>query len=428
MTGYQAFPVLNQQFVVDKKYQFIREMGQGAYGVVCAAKDSSTGEQVAIKKVCRIFEKTILAKRALREVKLLKFFNGHENITSVLDMDIVNLQDFNEIYLVQELMEADLHQIIRSGQPLTDAHFQYFVYQICRGLKYIHSANVLHRDLKPGNLLVNADCELKICDFGLARGYSDNADYNAGFMTEYVATRWYRAPEIMLSFQSYTKAIDMWSVGCIFAEMLGGRPLFKGRDYVDQLNQILGILGTPDEETLRRVGSERAQVYIRSLPRMPRIPFENLYPRANPMAIDLLNKLLEFDPSKRITVEEALAHPYLSAYHDEDDEPTHNQTFDFSFEVVDAIEDMSRMIAQEVMSYKASKQPSLPVNTGANLRRRESMSAQDREALSAAQARATQEANDKDSGVSGVAESAVHHRPMRDMEVDELEKELSGVV
>ncbi|KAG1050751.1 hypothetical protein G6F43_006991 [Rhizopus delemar] len=141
MTGYQAFPVLNQQFVVDKKYQFIREMGQGAYGVVCAAKDSSTGEQVAIKKVCRIFEKTILAKRALREVKLLKFFNGHENITSVLDMDIVNLQDFNEIYLVQELMEADLHQIIRSGQPLTDAHFQYFVYQICRGLKYIHSAN-----------------------------------------------------------------------------------------------------------------------------------------------------------------------------------------------------------------------------------------------------------------------------------------------
>lgn len=160
-------------------------------------------------------------------------------------------------YLVQELMEADLHQIIRSGQPLTDAHFQYFVYQICRGLKYIHSANVLHRDLKPGNLLVNADCELKICDFGLARGYSASPEGNAGFMTEYVATRWYRAPEIMLSFQKYTKAskvfiecicsfsayiskklvfflsfcvVDMWSVGCIFAEMLGGRPLFKGRD------------------------------------------------------------------------------------------------------------------------------------------------------------------------------------------------------
>lgn len=103
-------------------------------------------------------------------------------------------------------MECDLAAIIRSGQPLTDAHFQSFIYQILCGLKYIHSANVLHRDLKPGNLLVNADCELKICDFGLARGFSIDPEENAGYMTEYVATRWYRAPEIMLSFQSYTKA------------------------------------------------------------------------------------------------------------------------------------------------------------------------------------------------------------------------------
>lgn len=107
-----------------------------------------------------------------------------------------------------ELMECDLAAIIRSGQPLTDAHFQSFIYQILCGLKYIHSANVLHRDLKPGNLLVNADCELKICDFGLARGFSQDPEENAGYMTEYVATRWYRAPEIMLSFQSYTKASE----------------------------------------------------------------------------------------------------------------------------------------------------------------------------------------------------------------------------
>ncbi|KAI8330629.1 MAP kinase, partial [Chlamydoabsidia padenii] len=438
MSGYQSFPVLNQQFIVDKKYSFIREMGQGAYGVVCSAKDTTSGEQVAIKKVCRIFEKTILAKRALREVKLLKHFNGHENITSILDMDIVNLQDFNEIYLVQELMEADLHQIIRSGQPLTDAHFQYFVYQICRGLKYIHSANVLHRDLKPGNLLVNADCELKICDFGLARGYSDNPDSNAGFMTEYVATRWYRAPEIMLSFQSYTKAIDMWSVGCIFAEMLGGKPLFKGRDYVDQLNQILGILGTPDEETLQRVGSERAQMYIRSLPLMPRIPFQNLYPRANPLAIDLLNKLLEFDPSKRITVEEALAHPYLSAYHDEDDEPSHVQHFDFSFEVIDSIEEMRRSIAQEVMSYKSSKDghhqlqqqpPVIPPVYGSNLRRKDSMSVQDRETLERSKQAAAQQTRSRPDSMqdNSVAASAVaNHTNIQHMEVEALERELSG--
>lgn len=110
------------------------------------------------------------------------------------------------IVFFAELMECDLAAIVRSGQPLTDAHFQSFIYQILCGLKYIHSANVLHRDLKPGNLLVNADCELKICDFGLARGFSVDPEENAGYMTEYVATRWYRAPEIMLSFQSYTKA------------------------------------------------------------------------------------------------------------------------------------------------------------------------------------------------------------------------------
>src|SRR5277367_1702377 len=118
-------------------------------------------------------------------------------------MDIVDRHNFDSVYLYIELLEADLHAIIRSGQPLTDAHYQSFIYQVLCGLKYIHSANVLHRDLKPGNLLVNADCELKICDFGLARGYSDNSEQNQGFMTEYVATRWYRAPEIMLSFANY---------------------------------------------------------------------------------------------------------------------------------------------------------------------------------------------------------------------------------
>ncbi|RKO94901.1 Pkinase-domain-containing protein, partial [Caulochytrium protostelioides] len=329
------FPTL-----IDQKYRLIRELGQGAYGVVCAARNTETGQEVAIKKVTKVFEKAILAKRALRELKLLRHFHGHENIIAILDMEIADANEFNEIYLVQELMEADLHQIIRSEQPLTDAHFQYFIYQICRGLKYIHSAQVLHRDLKPGNLLVNADCELKICDFGLARGFSAQPDSHAGFMTEYVATRWYRAPEIMLSFRSYTKAIDMWSIGCIFAELLGGKPLFKGRDYVDQLNQILAVLGTPDDETLRRVGSERAQLYIRSLPPSPKVAFATMFPRAPPLAIDLLEKLLQFDPAARIPVEEALAHPYLEAYHDVDDEPSHPRPFDFSFESLETLDEM----------------------------------------------------------------------------------------
>jgi len=262
-------------------------------------------------------------------------------------------------------MEADMHQIIRSQQPLTDAHFQYFLYQILRGLKYIHSANVLHRDLKPGNLLVNADCELKICDFGLARAQTDNTD-QAGFMTEYVATRWYRAPEIMLSFQNYTKAIDVWSVGCIFAEMLGGKVLFAGRDYVHQLNLILNILGTPPEETIRRIGSSRAQDYVRSLPRYPKVPFTRLYPDATPQAIDLLERLLDFDPARRITVEQALEHPYLSQYHDPEDEPVHSQ-FDFGFEQYNKMDEIKRLILDEINTYYSPNRSHLRRATAANV-------------------------------------------------------------
>ncbi|KAJ1660658.1 mitogen activated protein kinase [Dispira simplex] len=342
---------------LEERYKVKRDIGQGAYGLVCEAEDIFTGKTVAIKKVTRISDKEILAKRCLREIKLLRHFNGHDNIISIIDLEIADPNNFNEVYMIQELMEADLHQIIRSGQPLTDAHFQYFIFQICRGLKYIHSANVLHRDMKPGNLLVNADCELRICDFGLARGYADTVEGNAGFMTEYVATRWYRAPEIMLSFQSYTKAIDMWSVGCIFAEMLGGRPLFKGRDYVDQLNQILSILGMPDDATLKRVGSDRAQMYIKSLPYTPKLPFRQLYPNATEKALDLLERLLAFDPAKRITVEEALQHPYLEAYHEPDDEPSHELAFDFSFESAHDIGEIKRMIVDEISAFKATQRP-----------------------------------------------------------------------
>lgn len=307
-------------FNVGDDYECSMLVGEGAYGTVCSAVHKPTGTKVAIKKITP-FDHSVFCLRTLREIKLLKYFN-HENIVSILDMtkpkDFVS---FKEVYLIQELMETDLHRVIRT-QDLSDDHCQYFVYQVLRALKYLHSAKVLHRDLKPSNLLVNANCDLKVCDFGLARGTWVSEDNTNNFMTEYVATRWYRAPEIMLTFKEYTNAIDVWSVGCILAELLSGRPLFPGRDYRHQLTLILDALGTPTMDDFYAIKSRRARDYIHSLPCKKKVSFKKLLPKATPNAIDLLEKLLAFNPLKRITVEDALKHPYLASYHDEEDEPT----------------------------------------------------------------------------------------------------------
>lgn len=146
--------------------------------------------------------------------------------------------------------------------------------------------------------------------------------------------------------------VDVWSVGCILAELLGGKPFFKGRDYVDQLNQILHYLGTPNEETLARIGSPRAQEYVRNLPYMQKVPFQQLFRNANPDALDLLDRMLAFDPSSRISVEEALEHRYLHIWHDASDEPICPTTFDFHFEVVEDIGEMKKMILAEVNRFR----------------------------------------------------------------------------
>ncbi|OLY82307.1 Mitogen-activated protein kinase [Smittium mucronatum] len=218
-----------QDFNLGPEYSIINIIGEGAYGTVCSAIHLPSQQKVAAKKIIP-FEHSMFCLRTLREIKLLKLFD-HENIISILDIiRPSSFKNFTEVYIIQELMETDLHRVIRT-QDLSDDHCQYFCYQTLRALKYIHSANVLHRDLKPSNLLLNSNCDLKVCDFGLARGVNMGQDDNgAGFMTEYVATRWYRAPEIMLTFKEYTKAIDIWSVGCILAEMISGRPLFPGKD------------------------------------------------------------------------------------------------------------------------------------------------------------------------------------------------------
>ncbi|CAI4045862.1 hypothetical protein SUVZ_11G0580 [Saccharomyces uvarum] len=352
----RIFRAFGQEYILNKHFRLVDEIGRGSHGLICSSTYTERNEEstIAIKKIPNAFASKLSCKRTLRELKLLRHFRGHPNIIWLFDTDIVFYPNgvLNGVYLYEELMECDLSQVLRSGQRLENAHYQSFIYQILCALKYIHSAGVLHRDLKPKNLLVNSDCQLKICNFGLSRGYSENYEENNHFLTEFVATRWYRAPEIMLSYQGYTKAIDVWSTGCILAELLGGKPIFDGKDYVDQLNHILQILGTPSKETLQEISSQKVQNYIFQFGNIPRTPFESLLPRANSEGLDLLQKMLEFDPKRRVTVNEALEHPYLSIWHDIDDEPSCEMNFEFEFEHIDSVEELQSQVIKEVFDFR----------------------------------------------------------------------------
>ncbi|CAL8304792.1 unnamed protein product [Lota lota] len=349
---------LDVTFEVGEEYDIIETIGTGAYGVVSSARRRDNGQKVAIKKISNVFEVLTNAKRTLRELKILKHFK-HDNIIAIKDILQPNLPHsaFKSVYVVLDLMESDLHQIIHSGQPLTPEHTRYFLYQLLRGLKYVHSANVIHRDLKPSNLLVNENCELKIGDFGMARGLSSRPEESHSFMTEYVATRWYRAPELMLSLHHYSLAIDLWSVGCIFAEMLGRKQLFPGRHYVHQLQLILSVLGTPPQGLIGAIGAERVRSYIQSLPSRAPVPLAKLFPQVEPEALDLLGSMLRFDPRERIAVTQALEHGYLSKYHDRDDEPICVPAFNFEFDKIPTDkEQIKESILMEIQDFHRKNQ------------------------------------------------------------------------
>lgn len=323
--------------------------------MVISCHDHLTGESVAVKKIARAFENIIDSKRVCREIKLLRHLE-HENLMSICDIvQPSSFPTFTDVYIVSPLMETDLHRIIYSRQDLTDDHVQYFVYQILRGLKYMHSANVIHRDLKPSNILLNSNCDLKICDFGLARGLEET-----GMLTEYVVTRWYRAPEIMLSCQEYSKAVDVWSVGCIFAELVGRRPLFAGDDYIHQLQMITDVLGSPTDADLEFVTSHKALRFMQNMRRKKRKPFTALYPRANPESLRLLTSMLLFDPSKRINVSGALAHPYMESLHCEEDEPSCAQTFNHQISADCHPNDLKVMVFEDMCAFHPEASVELP--------------------------------------------------------------------
>ncbi|XP_019150096.1 PREDICTED: mitogen-activated protein kinase 15-like isoform X2 [Ipomoea nil] len=336
------------------RYRIEEVIGKGSYGVVCSAYDTYLGEKVAIKKINDIFEHVSDATRILREIKLLRLLR-HPDIVEIKHILLPpSRREFKDIYVVFELMESDLHQVIKANDDLTPEHYQFFLYQLLRGLKYIHTANVFHRDLKPKNILANADCKLKICDFGLARVAFNDAP-TAIFWTDYVATRWYRAPELCGSFFSkYTPAIDIWSIGCIFAELLTGKPLFPGKNVVHQLDLMTDLLGTPSPEAIARIRNEKARRYLSSMRKKKPIPFSYKFPNADPLALCLLERMLAFDPKDRPTAEEALADPYFRNLAKVEREPSAHPVTKMEFEFEQrriTKEDVRDIIYREILEY-----------------------------------------------------------------------------
>lgn len=336
------------------RYKIEEVIGKGSYGVVCSAYDTHLGEKVAIKKINDIFEHVSDATRILREIKLLRLLR-HPDIVEIKHILLPpSRREFRDIYVVFELMESDLHQVIKANDDLTPEHYQFFLYQLLRGLKYIHTANVFHRDLKPKNILANADCKLKICDFGLAR-VAFNDTPTAIFWTDYVATRWYRAPELCGSFFSkYTPAIDIWSIGCIFAELLTGKPLFPGKNVVHQLDIMTDFLGTPSPEAIARIRNEKARRYLSSMRRKRPVPFSQKFPNADPLALRLLERMLAFEPKDRPSAEEALSDPYFKNLAKVEREPAAQPVTKMEFEFERrriTKEDVRELIYREILEY-----------------------------------------------------------------------------
>lgn len=280
--------------------------GEGTYGVVYKARDSVTGQVVALKKIRLEAEDEGVPSTAIREISLLKELKD-DHIVRLLD--IVHAEQ--KLYLVFEFLDVDLKRYMETGNqnrtPITLDIAKKFTHQLTSGLLYCHSHRILHRDLKPQNLLIDKHDNLKLADFGLARAFG----IPMRTYTHEVVTLWYRAPEVLLGSRHYSTAIDMWSVGCIFAEMaMQGAPLFPGDSEIDQIFKIFRILGTPNEQIWPGVSS--LPDYKTTFPQWSRQDLARIVPTLDEVGIDMLKRTLCYDSAKRISAKRALSHPYFA--------------------------------------------------------------------------------------------------------------------
>jgi len=286
---------------VNQRYEKVQKIGEGTYGVVYKAKDRVDGKFVALKKIRLEHEDEGVPSTAIREIAILQELK-HANIVTLLDVE--NLP--NKLYLVFEYLDQDLKKYMDSITALDPLLAKSYIKQLLEGLLYCHSHRILHRDLKPQNLLIDRHGYLKLADFGLARAVC----IPVRPYTHEVITLWYRAPEILLGSQAYSMPVDIWSAGCIFAEMLAKRPLFPGDSEIDQLFRIFRTLGTPTEETWR--GCTALPDFKSNFPQWNKQDLKKIITGADPLAIDLLEQMLIYEPNHRICARMALQHQYFN--------------------------------------------------------------------------------------------------------------------
>mmetsp|Transcript_5272 Transcript_5272/g.11940 ORF Transcript_5272/g.11940 Transcript_5272/m.11940 type:complete len:443 (+) Transcript_5272:68-1396(+) len=352
-------PAHNKEKLPDR-YKAQQAIGKGSYGCVWEAFDQEESRLVAVKRVSNLFRDAVDCKRILREISLMSKLS-HPGIVRLYDMPpVADVGSFDEMFIIMELCDADMQKLVRTNVTLSPGHVTTLLYNLLVGLKYLHSAGIYHRDLKPANCLVNKDCSVKICDFGLSRAVGERHPAHLSVdedgqprlkraLTNHVATRWYRAPELILLQEDYTEAVDVWSVGCIYAELLamleGGKledrcPLFPGSscfplspdkahatDYLfhtrenhDQLNVIFNYLGTPTEEDFAFLQREDAKRYLDCFRPRQGHGLQERFFHAGPDAIDVLEDALWFNPQKRSTVNGLLDHPIFDGVRNPDRE------------------------------------------------------------------------------------------------------------
>jgi len=323
-----TYSIQGEEFKIWDFYTPIKVIGVGAYGVVIEALDNRTNTKVAIKKNKSIFADLEDSKRLYREMRLLQHFD-HQNVINLLDIIPPSTKErdsFNEMYLVMPRLDCSLRKMIGSsgdGKKRTQLHdYQrmFIVFQMLCALQYIHSAGVIHRDLTPDNVLVDSKLHIKIIDFGLSRGVAKKGE----LLTEYVCTRWYRAPEIMVSRQRYGCKVDVWSVGCIWAELLLGRPLFPSQNHFELLSTMFAVLGTPaflehvdeldEDDPACWVTDESALKWMKTLKPTRGHDLRKLFSNTVPEAVDIISNLLVLNPHHRWSIDDALAAPYFHRY------------------------------------------------------------------------------------------------------------------